>query len=185
VNADVIVFGESHAVDPNTIQLRDETWMKHYRGGAVTSFVLGLPITVVGIVLLSTNPISLPASIPAIVMTGVGGTTFFTGIGVMGGSNPWDDYGEKSPTFYLADSSLALRAFSTKTGEVVWWGSMETYVQAQKGDEVTVMDHLRVTARLASLALTDPQFVEYARRAQDSEIPEELWPSLNRSTQSL
>lgn len=176
VNADVIVYGESHAVDPNTIQLRDEAWMRHYRRAAFFSFVLGLPVAVIGGVAMGTvGPV--PSSI---ITTASGGGLFLVGVSVMGGSNPWDDYGSRSPKFYLADSSLAIRAFSTRTGEVVWWGNMETYIQAEQGEEVTVMDHLRVTAKLATLALTDPRFSEYSMRAEDSEISREFWPSLSR-----
>ena len=73
---------------------------------------------------------------------------------------------------------MALRAFDTKTGEVVWWGNMETYVQAEHGDDVTVMDHLRVTARLAAVGLIDPEFTEFAKRSEDGEIQSEFWPAL-------
>lgn len=174
VNADVIIYGESHAMDPYTIRLRDETWVGPYHGGAVTAFPIGLPVMGSGIASLAVGSV-----ITGAIVTPIGGVLFITGIAVMGGSNPYDDFGDKSPAFYLADSSLALRAFSTKTGEVVWWGNMETYVQAEKGDEVTVLDHLRITARLAAKALTDPLVTEFAKRSEDSEIQTEFWPSLS------
>lgn len=172
VNADVIIYGESHAIEPNTIQLRDETEMGGRRGGAMVFFLSWLP-SGWGAYLLATS-----SYVPGAVLAGIGGVAFIVGASVMGAYDPYDDFGDKSPAFYLADSSLALRAFSTQTGEVVWWGCMETFVQAEKGDEVTVMDHLRVTARLAAKALLDPQFTEFAKRAEDRDISEELWPSL-------
>lgn len=87
-----------------------------------------------------------------------------------------DDFGPKSPRFWLAFSRISVRAFSTSTGEVVWWGTCETTTQAPFGDQVRIMDHLRVSARRAVDSLLDPSLNSYSRRAERREVPDAAGP---------
>jgi hypothetical protein len=81
------------------------------------------------------------------------------------------DTGRKSPVFRFAYAQLSVRAFSTRTGEVVWWGTCETTTQAPFGSDVNIMDHLRVSARRAVDSMLNPQINRYSLRAVGRRIP--------------
>jgi hypothetical protein len=81
-----------------------------------------------------------------------------------------DDFGRQSPRFFLSYARISLRAFSTKTGEVAWWGTSEATTQAPWGNDVRLMDHLRMAARRAVDSMMNPQINTYSKRAEQREI---------------
>jgi hypothetical protein len=83
----------------------------------------------------------------------------------------WRDIGSSAPKFQVGYSRISARAFSTATGEVVWWGTCETTVQGQKGDWVRIMDHLRISARRTVDSMMDPRINTYSNQANRSAIP--------------
>ncbi|MCK9460382.1 MAG: CsgG/HfaB family protein [Proteobacteria bacterium] len=87
-----------------------------------------------------------------------------------------DDFGKLTPRFFLSYAQISLRAFSTKTGEVTWWGTTEATVQAPWGNEVRLMDHLRMAARRAVDSMMGPGINQYSKRAVRNEIPAVVAP---------
>ena len=99
---------------------------------------------------------------------------FWIGVPMMAASNPYEDFGRLSPIYFLAYSRLSLRAFDVKTGEVVLWGTDETLCQNGKGDNIRLMDYLRVTARKSVDALMDPEISSIYLNLKNDEISREL-----------
>ena len=81
-----------------------------------------------------------------------------------------NDVGQLSPYFGLSYARISLRAFSTQTGEVTWWGTTEATVEGQWGDYVRLMDHLRMAARRSVDSMMGPQINMYSKRAEWREI---------------
>ncbi|MBN2340558.1 MAG: hypothetical protein JXX29_14490 [Deltaproteobacteria bacterium] len=81
------------------------------------------------------------------------------------------DFGSRSPWFYFAYARMSLRIFSVSTGEVFWWGSSESATRAAKGDYVRLMDHLRMTARLAAESMMNVNFNTHNARYKNRNIP--------------
>ncbi len=93
------------------------------------------------------------------------------GLIVLATSNDTTDYGESSPFFKTASSSIAVRMFSAKDGKVVWWGSTETLIHGDYGDHVSLLDFLRIPTQELAEAMMDPKHEPQIRIAEGDEIP--------------
>jgi hypothetical protein len=82
-----------------------------------------------------------------------------------------DDFGRQSPRFSLSYARVSLRVFSTKTGEVSWWGTTEATIEGPWGNNVRLMDHLRMAARRAVDSMMGPQVNTFSKRVVQGEIP--------------
>lgn len=165
VNVDYIVYGDSGAIDPDTIRLYDAK----KSGG----YMAGMALVVLAAVFIPGGAAALAVGAPAAVgpsLLSVGIVGAAGGGVLMGVKNPYKDYGDTSPKYDLATNSLSLRVFSTRSGEVLWWGSFDTYAHAGKGNHVKLMDHLRVSAKIAAVAMTHPGFKTFQVREKDSGI---------------
>ncbi len=82
--------------------------------------------------------------------------------------------GRKAPVTTLGKSRLTMRLFTAVNGEVIWWGTAETFVTTPKGQHIQILDYLRMTARLSAMALMDPSMNEDVKEAEDLQIAEEF-----------
>ncbi len=92
------------------------------------------------------------------------------GLIVMGSAEDTTDYGERSPHFASARSEIAVRAFSTRDGKVIWWGSAETDVNGGYGDDVGMLDYLRLPVAELTRAMTDKDYQAKVQMARDEDI---------------
>jgi hypothetical protein len=83
----------------------------------------------------------------------------------------YKDFGDESPVYALGLCVLSMRAYSATTGEVVWWGTAETSIKAERGDHVRLLDYMRLSARNAAWALTDPSVQFDYREFDNDPIP--------------
>jgi hypothetical protein len=81
------------------------------------------------------------------------------------------DYGDQSPVFAAAASSVSVRVFSATSGEVMCWGTAETAMHASKGDHLRLMDYLRFSAKNAAWGMTDPSVQMDERLFANQRIP--------------
>ncbi len=79
-------------------------------------------------------------------------------------------FGTHSPIYPWMESRLTLRVFSVQNGEVKAWGTTETYVIAGAGDNIQIMDYLRMTAKRAADALMNASITQQQIDLRDEMI---------------
>ena len=78
--------------------------------------------------------------------------------------------GKHAPIYPWMESRLTLRVFSVQNGEVKAWGTTETYIISGAGDNVHVMDYLRMTAKRAVDALMNASIRQQQIDLKDEKI---------------